>query len=233
MPHVDWKEVSNRKIQDREESLSPFSHWRPLPQPGLQKKNAFEVVHSSLNSREWEIVQLAVTALADAVKSRRFKAVEVAEAYCHAATVAQHLTNCLTVVFFDEAIARAKELDAYMDENDATVGPLHGVPISVKDHIKVKGKDTSTGYIAWCYKTVADEDAVAVAILRKAGAILFVKTNNPQTLLVRTHFSHLLAETEEYLISSHLKPITTFMEGLLARTMPTIHLEGVAGAKAR
>jgi Asp-tRNA(Asn)/Glu-tRNA(Gln) amidotransferase A subunit family amidase len=36
----------------------------------------------------------------------------------------------------------------------------------------------------WAYKTVADSDALVVKILRNAGAILYVKTQNPQTLLV-------------------------------------------------
>jgi amidase len=39
------------------------------------------------------------------------------------------------------------------------------------------------GYIAWAYKTIADKDAVAVRILRDAGAVFYVKTANPQTLL--------------------------------------------------
>ena len=39
--------------------------------------------------------------------------------------------------------------------------------------------------IGWAYKTVADRDALVVDILRRNGAVLFVKTQNPQTLLVR------------------------------------------------
>lgn len=38
---------------------------------------------------------------------------------------------------------------------------------------------------AWAYKTKAEKDAVVVDILRKAGAVLYVKTQNPQSLLVR------------------------------------------------
>lgn len=39
-------------------------------------------------------------------------------------------------------------------------------------------------YKGWAYKTVADSDALLVEILRNAGAILYVKTQTPQTLLV-------------------------------------------------
>jgi amidase len=41
-------------------------------------------------------------------------------------------TNCLTETFFDEALERAKFLDEYMENEKKPIGPLHGVPISVK-----------------------------------------------------------------------------------------------------
>jgi len=84
---------------------------------------------------------------------------------------------------FTEALQRAAELDKHLAETGEVVGPLHGVPVSIKDHIRVKGRDTSTGYIAWAYNTIADKDAVVVDILRMAGAVIYVKTANPQTLM--------------------------------------------------
>jgi len=86
-------------------------------------------------------------------------------------------------ICFDDAVKRAEDLDAYFAEKGCTIGPLHGLPVSIKDHIMVQGLDTATGYISWCYRTVADKDAVAVNILKQAGAVIYVKTNNPQTLL--------------------------------------------------
>jgi amidase len=59
-----------------------------------------------------------------------------------------------------------------------------GVPVSIKDHILLKGQDTASGYLGWAFKTYADRDAVVVDVLRRAGAIIFVKTANPQTLMV-------------------------------------------------
>lgn len=41
------------------------------------------------------------------------------------------------------------------------------------------------GYISWAFQRIADNDAVAVRILRDAGAVFYVKTANPQTLLAR------------------------------------------------
>jgi amidase len=48
----------------------------------------------------------------------------------------------------------------------------------------IKGHDTSSGYVAWAGKTIADRDAAPVDILWRSGAVLYVKTANPQSLLV-------------------------------------------------
>ena len=63
---------------------------------------------------------------------------------------------------------------------------------------------------------MADSDALVVKILRKAGAILYVKTQNPQTLLVGdTLFIHIASFA--YLIFSHLRQTTTYSVGLSTR----------------
>jgi amidase len=152
---------------------------------------------------ERKIVHYDATTLVTLIRKRTYTASAVLTAFAKVAVVAQDLTNCLSEIFLDDAFRRAQELDKHMEETGNVVGPLHGLPVSVKDHIKIQGIDTSTGYIcklihvpchqafplsflsAWAYKTVADHDALVVDILRKAGAILFVKTQNPQTLLVR------------------------------------------------
>ncbi|KAH9897880.1 general amidase GmdA [Cubamyces lactineus] len=177
------EEVSSAKKAEREQRLAQRPEWRLQRQvpPGLTDVSALPI--SQLTPREREIVHLDATALAEAIRARRYTAVEVLKAFCHVATIAQDLTNCLTEVFFDEGLRRAQELDRHLEETGEVVGPLHGVPVSIKDHILVKGHDTATGYAAWAFQTVAEKDAVAVNILRKAGAVIYVKTANPQTLL--------------------------------------------------
>ncbi|KAI8269929.1 hypothetical protein K4K58_012832 [Colletotrichum sp. SAR11_239] len=77
----------------------------------------------------------------------RLTATQVVTAFCKRAAVAQQLTSCLTESFYDEAIARAKFLDDYYRENGKTIGPLHGLPISLKDTFKVVGFDATAGYV--------------------------------------------------------------------------------------
>src|SRR3954449_12501415 len=83
--------------------------------------------------------------------------------------------NAFTVVLEDEAIAAATALD----EAAPSLLPLAGVPVSVKDHIWLAGAPATNGSVAW-RDFVPDEDAVPVARLRAAGAIVVGKTNNPE-----------------------------------------------------
>lgn len=179
-----WVMIATKKKLERETALAKFPDWRLQGIIPTSISDVTELQASQLSAKEHSIVHLDATSLLQLIHERRLTCVEVMKAYCHSATVAQDTTNCLTEVFFDDGLARAKELDDYLEQTGNTVGPLHGLPVSIKDHIMVKGEDTSSGYIRWCFDSVAEEDAVAVNILRNAGALLYVKTNNPQTLLV-------------------------------------------------
>ena len=53
-------------------------------------------------------------------------------AFCKRAAIAQQVTNCCTEIMFDEALERAKECDSYLATNDTPMGPVHGLPISLK-----------------------------------------------------------------------------------------------------
>jgi amidase len=89
----------------------------------------------------------------------------------------------LTEVLFEDAIEQARELDGYFDSHKKLVGPLHGIPISLKDQFNVAGVDTTLGYVGRSFKP-AKADAALVVILRKLGAVIIAKTNLPQSILV-------------------------------------------------
>ena len=86
----------------------------------------------------------------------------------------------MTDFFPKEALARAKELDEFLARTGKPFGSYHGLTFSIKDQFDVKGKDTTGGYIAWV-GSIAEKDAPVVNILRDAGAVFYVKTNNPQS----------------------------------------------------
>src|SRR5260370_15837647 len=85
--------------------------------------------------------------------------------------------NAVVRPLHDEALADADRADAAMRRGDV-LGPLHGVPVTVKVNTDQRGCPTDNGVVA--YKDViAQEDAPVVANLRKAGAVIVGRTNTP------------------------------------------------------
>ena len=94
----------------------------------------------------------------------------------------------MTDFFLEEGLERARQLDEVLKTTGKTVGPLHGVPVSIKNLIDVKGHDTPSSFSSWVGKMVAKEDARLVAILRQAGAVFYCLTNLPQSCMhLETH----------------------------------------------
>lgn len=91
-------------------------------------------------------------------------------------------TNCLTETFFDEADSRARQLDQ-LRQDGKLAGPLHGLPISLKDSFQVAGTQATLGLVAYPDE-FSDTNSPLVEILVSLGAVPFVKTNIPQTLMV-------------------------------------------------
>ncbi|KAK7427344.1 hypothetical protein QQZ08_006113 [Neonectria magnoliae] len=119
--------------------------------------------------------------LAEAIAARKYTAVAVATAFSKRAIISHQLTCCLTQWFMDDALKRAKQLDDYLAKNGKTVGPLHGVPVSIKDHMPMAGTFSSLG----CFSSIVKDetDSHMLAILRDMGAVFYCKTNQPQTLM--------------------------------------------------
>jgi amidase len=142
-----------------------------------------------LNPEEIDITEnYDAFGLTEAIAAKKLSAVQVVAAFSKRAIIAHQLTCCLTQWFMDEAIGRAKELDDYCEKNGKTVGPLHGVPISIKEHMAIGGTYSSQGCFA---STGLDEkDSQMVAMLRSMGAVFYCKTNQPQAIMHLESTSH-------------------------------------------
>ncbi|RFU79264.1 acetamidase [Trichoderma arundinaceum] len=121
------------------------------------------------------------TTLAALIAEKKLTSVAVATAFAKRAIIAHQLTSCLTEWFMDEAIERAKYLDEYLQSTGKTVGPLHGVPISIKEHMPIAGHWSSVGFLDGRVKD--KEDSHMISILRAAGAVFYCKTNQPQAIM--------------------------------------------------
>lgn len=148
-----------------------------------------------LSPKEIEITVLCTSSLAAGIRTGQYTCFQVTEAFCHRAAIAHQLTNCLTEIFFDEALDQARLLDAKLSSTDKPEGLLLGVPVSIKDHYNIKGQYTTAGYISYANNPAKERDAHIVEILRGAGAILFAKTNNPQCMMVLETVSNIYGRT--------------------------------------
>jgi Asp-tRNA(Asn)/Glu-tRNA(Gln) amidotransferase A subunit family amidase len=122
---------------------------------------------------------LDATAMAAAVRAGTTTAEELVSAALARIGAWDGVVNAFTVVLRDEALRRAREVDDRLRSDPAAYGPLAGVPVSVKDHIWMAGQPATNGSLA-LRDFVPDVDAVPVARLRAAGAVIVGKTNNPE-----------------------------------------------------
>ena len=90
----------------------------------------------------------------------------------------QPLLNAFALIDDDGARKSARNADAARARG-AKLGPLHGIPFSVKDLIHTKNLETNFGSQLMAGK-ISDHDAIAVARLKDAGAILVGKTTTPE-----------------------------------------------------
>jgi aspartyl-tRNA(Asn)/glutamyl-tRNA(Gln) amidotransferase subunit A len=112
---------------------------------------------------------------ASLVRSGAMSASDLVEASLHAIARHQSRTNAFTRVAAESARAAAAAADAEIAAGRVR-GPLHGVPLSIKDLIDVRGEVTSAGSRV-LRDRVADRDAVIVTRLHDAGAVLIGRTN--------------------------------------------------------
>ena len=81
---------------------------------------------------------------------------------------------------FDDAMQRAKQLDDYLREHNKTIGPLHGLPVSLKDSFRVQGTNSAIGLVSFLdVLDTPETESLIVKELRDLGALIYVKTTVP------------------------------------------------------
>lgn len=74
-------------------------------------------------------------------------------------------------------------------------GPLHGLPISLKDSFQFQGTDATLGFVAYLENGPSKENSCLVDVLLKQGAVLYCKTNTPQTLMTADSHNNVFGRT--------------------------------------
>jgi amidase len=122
--------------------------------------------------------QWGATQVTAATRSGEVSAIEVTRSVLdRIAEVNPHL-NAITLELADAALARAAELDDSWTRAEP-IGPLHGVPITIKDNVDVAGQRTPNG-LAGLAGRIAPDDSPVTRNLLRAGAVLVGRTNTPE-----------------------------------------------------
>ena len=122
---------------------------------------------------QWSAVETAA-----AIRTGKTSAVEVMAAHQARLHEANPAVNAVVIDLSEAAMQQAKAADAARARGD-TLGPLHGVPVTVKINVDVQGQANSNGVVAF-KDVIAPADAPVVANLKKAGAIILGLTNTPE-----------------------------------------------------
>jgi aspartyl-tRNA(Asn)/glutamyl-tRNA(Gln) amidotransferase subunit A len=125
-----------------------------------------------------ELCYLPATELAVAIRSKRVSPVEVIDAALARIERLNPRLNAYCTVTAAAARAAAKEAEAAVMRGE-TLGPLHGIPVSIKDLVLTKGVRTTHGSKLY-EQFIPEDDAPVVERLKAAGAIILGKTNTPE-----------------------------------------------------
>ena len=122
-----------------------------------------------------DLTYASATQLAKLIRDRTLSSLEIVDIYL--AKIVKHnpKLNAICTLDAENARAQAKKADEATVEGESW-GPLHGVPITVKDIFETQYLKTTAGY-APLKDYIPDQDATVVARLRAAGAVVLGKTN--------------------------------------------------------
>lgn len=124
-----------------------------------------------------DIATASATELAAAIRRREISSAELLDSYAARIAKLDGPLNSVVTLDLDRARAKAREADDALARGE-NQGPLHGLPVTVKDSLETAGIRTTCGHQAWS-DHVPEADATAVARCVEAGAIVFGKTNTP------------------------------------------------------
>lgn len=187
-----WQEIAAAKRNENMDKIPKEWHLSPgvLDEGRKRKKIAGDFIESLLDPETRRITSLDNGEILELVRKGSLTAVQVTMAFCKRGSYAHQLNQNVLEIGFDIALKRAEELDRYYQEQNKTVGPLHGLPVSMKDQWHIKGLGTSMAYVGWIntfegHRGTGKEKNFESELIRELyslGAIPIAKTSLVQSL---------------------------------------------------
>ncbi|KMU88790.1 fatty-acid amide hydrolase 1 [Coccidioides immitis H538.4] len=172
-----WENISAAKREALLSSIPP--EWiipaNIIPPEPQNDVTPFPENSGWLTSEEPKITNTPAHEILDKTTSGVWTAEAVTRAFCKRAAAAHQLTPILP-------------------RPGSPSGPLHGLPISLKDNFNVIGKDSTLGFSAWV-NDPATYNSVLTNLLRDAGAVLYVKTNVPTAMMIAETVNNVFGRT--------------------------------------
>ena len=179
-------EVVDRLPLDGVQPIPALPHPAELPGPGAGVAvSARDTRSAAPTASEEELAYKPITELARLIRDREVSPVELVQAYLDRIDRYDDGLKAYITVLRDEALDAAREAESAVMAG-GELGPMHGIPIGVKDQFYTRGVRTTCGSRIMA-EFVPDYDATLVTRLRDAGAILLGKLNmtefaTPQTI---------------------------------------------------
>jgi aspartyl-tRNA(Asn)/glutamyl-tRNA(Gln) amidotransferase subunit A len=125
-----------------------------------------------------DLLFMPAVAAAALIRRKKLSPVEYMDAVLAAVDRLQPRLNCFITITAEDATRAAKAAEEAVMRGDA-LGPLHGIPVGIKDLLPTKGVRTTFGSVAFV-DNIPDRDDILVTRLRNAGAIMIGKTTTPE-----------------------------------------------------
>jgi aspartyl-tRNA(Asn)/glutamyl-tRNA(Gln) amidotransferase subunit A len=122
-----------------------------------------------------KLLQLSITEALAGIRSRQFSPVDLTRAYLERISQLNNTFNIYLTVMAEEALAVAQTAEQQVMKG-AQLGPLHGIPVALKDNCDVAGARMTAG-AKFLHDNIATADSEVAARLRRAGAIILGKAH--------------------------------------------------------
>ncbi|KAJ4258075.1 hypothetical protein NW762_008215 [Fusarium torreyae] len=169
---------ADKARQVRDESIAAVISDSDMLLPDPLPSNVQGIAQAILTQQEFEITECDPVTLVKKMSSKELRCETVIKAFLRRAALAHKTTNCITELLPSRAIDRAR----YLDSLPSPIGPLHGLPVSLKEVFGFEGRYINNGFVAWGdqlhHHVCSFNDA-----LESCGAIIFARTTQPQSIM--------------------------------------------------